>query len=190
MKKNLGDACKLLYCDTDSLIYDIKGVNIYEMMKRDYNHFDTSDYKVPNVYGIEQHNKKEPGKMKDECNGRIVSLFLGLKSKVYFMAYEFIAFVKKLKGINSSVVSTTIDEEDYKRCLFDNILLYRDQYTIRSKFHTIVTEKHTKLALSPYDDKRFLLPNSTDTLPWGHYEITESVLNEYLKNVSDRKKHM
>ena len=30
------------------------------------------------------------------------------------------------------------------------------------------TEKFNKLVLSPYDDKRFLIKGSTDTLPWGH----------------------
>ena len=168
MKKNVGDNCKLLYCDTDSLIYVINGVNVYEMIKRDYEYFDTSDYKVPNVYGIEKHNNKEPSKMKDECKGRVVDEFYGNRSKVYFMSYEDEVFCKKLKGIKSSVVSATIDKDDYRRCLFDEVLLYRDQHIIRSRFHNVVTEKQTKLALSPYYDTRYLLPNTTETLPWGH----------------------
>ena len=35
----------------------------------------------------------------------------------------------------------------------------------------ITTEKQRKLALSPHDDKRYLIEGSTDTLPWGYYSI-------------------
>ena len=48
---------------------------------------------------------------------------------------------------------------------------YRDTYNIRSRFHNITTEKQRKLALSPHDDKRYLIEGSTDTLPWRHYSI-------------------
>ena len=66
MKKNVGNNCKLLYCDTDSFIYVINRVKIYETITRDTEYFETEDYTVPSVYGIEKHNNKEPGKMKDE----------------------------------------------------------------------------------------------------------------------------
>jgi len=29
----------------------------------------------------------------------------------------------------------------------------------------------TKITLSPYDDKRYIVPDSTDKLPWEHYKI-------------------
>ena len=153
------------------------------MVKRDHERFDTSDYPIPNPYGIERLNKKELGKMKDECNGRVVREVLGLRSKVYMVLFEDEEiFAKKLKGVNSQVVATMIEPEDYRRCLFENELLYRDQYNIRARFHNIATEKTTKLALSPYDDKRYLLPDTTDTLPWGHYKITQEDLTKYLND--------
>ena len=33
------------------------------------------------------------------------------------------------------------------------------------------TEKEKKIALSAHDDKRYLMHNMTDTLPWGHYRV-------------------
>ena len=42
---------------------------------------------------------------------------------------------------------------------------------IRSRLHNVETVKQSKIALSPYDDKRYLLKDSTDTLAWGHYRI-------------------
>ncbi|EZA47178.1 hypothetical protein X777_16645 [Ooceraea biroi] len=48
---------------------------------------------------------------------------------------------------------------------------------IQSKLHRVYTVSETKLALSPYDDKRryndkrYVVPGTTSTLPWGHYSI-------------------
>ena len=58
MKDQLKDNCKLLYGDTDSLIYDIKAHDVYEMMKANHDRFDTSDYPIPNPFGIKRLHKK------------------------------------------------------------------------------------------------------------------------------------
>lgn len=52
IKLKLGEKCKLLYTDTDSFIYEIRGFNIYHVMKEDSNKFDTSGYPDENKYGI------------------------------------------------------------------------------------------------------------------------------------------
>ena len=101
--------------------------------------------------------------MKDECNGRVVYEVLGVRSKAYMVLFEDAVFAKKLKGVSSYVAATTIEPDDYRRCLFEHELLYRDQYNIRSRFHNLATEKTTKLALSPFDNKRCHVKDSTDT---------------------------
>ena len=40
------DECKLLYCDTDSLILSLYNKNPYEMMKKNLKKFDTSNYLI------------------------------------------------------------------------------------------------------------------------------------------------
>ena len=50
------DRCKVMYTDTDSLIYYIEGEDVYEMMKRDIVRFDTSNYPT-DTYGIPQIRK-------------------------------------------------------------------------------------------------------------------------------------
>ena len=171
MKKKFANNCKLLYTDTDSLTYEIICDDIYQVIKEDINRFDTSDYEVNNIYNIPLVNKKIVGLMKDECSGKIITEFVGLRSKMYSMRVEHKDYVKKVKGVKSNVVKNTINFEHFKNCLFNNIEEMREQRKITSKFHKIYTERETKLALSPFDDKRCLLKNSTDTLSWGHKKI-------------------
>ena len=165
------EKCKIMYTDTDSLIYNIECDDIYEIMKRDINKFDTSDYAVDNAYGIPLANKKVPGLMKDENNGAIMTEFIGLRAKMYALRVDGKKDMKKVKGVKSNVVAKSITFDDYMRCLHDEIEMTRQQSSIRSKLHEVFTVSETKIALSPYDDKRYIIPDSTDTLPWGHYKI-------------------
>ncbi|XP_050447449.1 uncharacterized protein LOC126849549 [Cataglyphis hispanica] len=163
--------CKVMYTDTDSLIYYIKCDDIYENMKRDIDRFDTSDYPANNAYDIPLVNKKVPGLMKDENNGAIMTEFVGLRAKMYALRVDGKKDTKKIKGVKSNVVARTITFDDYTRCLHEEIEMTRQQSCIRSKLHEVYTIRETKIALSPYDDKRYIVPDSTNSLPWGHYRI-------------------
>lgn len=173
MRKRIGDKCKVLYTDTDSLIYEIKDLNIYEIMKQDIDKFDTSDYPEENEFGMPCKNKKVIGLMKDECNGHIMSEFIGLRSKMYSILIQNEKLIKKAKGVKSRVVKNVITFDDYRECLFNEKIINCEQNNIRSRLHIVRTEKQKKVALSPYDDKRYLVPTCTDTLPWGHWSILD-----------------
>ncbi|XP_025264481.1 uncharacterized protein LOC112637930 [Camponotus floridanus] len=166
-----GDKCKILYTDTDSLIYSIECEDAYERMKRDIDRFDTSDYAVDNPYGVPRANKKVLGLMKDENNGALMLEFVGLRAKMYMLRVESRGDTKKSKGVRSSVVARTLTFDDYERCVRRDIEMTREQSCLRSKLHEVYTVRESKIALSPYDDKRYVMPDSTDTLPWGHYRI-------------------
>ncbi|KYN23233.1 hypothetical protein ALC57_04350 [Trachymyrmex cornetzi] len=165
------DKCKIMYTDTDSLIYRIECDDAYECMKRDIARFDTSDYPADNAYGMSLANKKVPGLMKDENNGMIMTEFVGLRAKMYAVMVDGKKDTKKAKDVKSNVVARTITFNDYTRCLNEEIEMTCHQSCIRSKLHEVYTIPESKIALSPYDDKRYVVPDSTETLPWGHWRI-------------------
>ncbi|EZA48473.1 hypothetical protein X777_13782 [Ooceraea biroi] len=133
------DRCKVMYTDTDSLIYHIECEDVYEQMKRDIARFDTSDYASDNVYGIPLANKKVLGLMKDENNGAIMTEFVGLRAKMYALKVDSKKDTKKAKGVKSNVVTRTITFDDYMQCLREKIEMTRDQSRITSQLHKVYT---------------------------------------------------
>ena len=73
---------KLLFTDTESLVYEIKVEDVYEDFYEDKNLFDFSDNPFDLKF-FDPANKKVIGKMKDEFKGKIIIEFVGLKSKMY-----------------------------------------------------------------------------------------------------------
>ncbi|KYN30235.1 hypothetical protein ALC57_00303 [Trachymyrmex cornetzi] len=165
------DKCKIMYTDTNSLIYRVECEDIYETMKRDIARFDTSDYPTDNAYGMPLANKKKPGLMKDKNNGAIMTEFVGLRAKMYAVRVDGKKDTKKAKGVKSNVVAQTITFDDYTRCLNEEIEMTRRQSCIRSKLYEVYAISESKIALSPYDDKRYVVSDSTETLPWRHWRI-------------------
>ncbi|XP_015120052.1 uncharacterized protein LOC107043199 [Diachasma alloeum] len=116
-KREFGDSAKLMYTDTDSLLYEFKVPDIYECMKRDIARFDTCDYPSDNVYGMPLVNKKVLGLMEDECNGKVMSEFVGLRAKLYtFKIHGDERAKKRAKGVRRSTLKR-ITFDNYKDCL-------------------------------------------------------------------------
>ena len=84
---------------------------------------------------------------KDECGGKIMHEFVGLRAKLYsYKMYEGDE-AKKCKGVKQSVVKKEITFEDYKDCLFGGLAdgkQMRTMNVIRSHRHEVYTEQVNK----------------------------------------------
>ena len=165
MKKIESQNLKLLFTDTDSLAYEIKNNDIYEIMKNNKSEFDLSNFKN-DLY--DNTNNKVIGKFKDECAISPIIEFVGLRSKVYSYLTENDENIKKNKGIKKSVVEKFITHNDYKNCLNNDDIKYVVQNTFRSYKHNIYTVSQRKKALCATDDKVYICDNNIDTLTHGH----------------------
>jgi len=127
-------------------------------------------------------NKKVPGKMKDELNGNILLEFVGLRAKAYAMKSLVlhraenehsgsIHVIKKLKGVQSAVVSKHATFNHYLSSIFERKRYTAETTSIQSSLHEVRTLSIKKSAMGPYDDKRFLLDDGITSLPYGHYSI-------------------
>ena len=167
------DKAKLLFTDTDSLMYEIETEDFYKDISGDVkDRFDTSDYPENHPSGIPTGiNKKVLGMFKDEAMGKIIKEFVGLRAKLYSYKMDEGEESKKCKGVKKQVVEKSITHEDYKTCLLTGKEQLRKQNIIRSYNHEVYTEEVNKVALSAEDDKRYILEDGIHTLAWGHYKI-------------------
>ena len=85
MKPKYANNGKLCYMDTDSFIINIKTNDFYKDISNDVeNRFDTSNYKVNRPLPTGK-NKKIIGSMKDELGGKIITEFVTLRPKTFFI---------------------------------------------------------------------------------------------------------
>jgi len=115
--------------------------------------------------------KKIPGFFSDEVDGNIITEFCALRAKPY--AFNVYAGPEdslegeggekiKAKGIRSHVVKNHMTLEYHRKCLFgeEGVELYRDNVSIRSFNHQLVTLKTKKLT---YNSKRMVLEDKINS---------------------------
>ena len=173
IKPKYGAKAKLLFTDTDSLMYEIETEDFYKDISEDVkDRFDTSDYPENHPSGIPTGiNKKVLGMFKDEAAGKIIKEFVGLRAKLYSFIMEDGKENKRCKGVKKQVVKNSITHEDYKTCLRTGKEQLRKQNILRSYEHEVFSEEVNKIALSAADDKRYILNDGIHTLAWGHHKI-------------------
>ena len=167
LRGQYGDRCQLLYTDTDSLLLEVQTEEVFRDMASQAELYDTSDYQPEHsLHSIA--NKKMLGKMKDECAGRPIAEYVGLRPKMYSILAAGRGNIKKAKGVKKNVVKKHIRHEQYKEALFRKLTFRHSMDVLRSERHRIYGQRLNKVSLSPFDSKRWIAENGVDTLAYGH----------------------
>ena len=112
-------------------------------------------------------------KMKDEFKGKIISEFVGLRSKMYSLVAVDDEEVKKAKGVNKGVVKK-IRLEEFADVLFSKRMMRHAMKRIQSKFHRIGTFEVCKISLSCFDHKRCVSDDGVNSLTYFHKDRRSS----------------
>ena len=78
---------------------------------------------------------------------------------------------KRAKGVQKSYVKKTLLHEHYIQCLFENIQHNAVFHSIRQTGHVLKTLKIEKKALVNSDNKKYMVNDGINSLPYGHYSL-------------------
>ena len=172
MKPKYGENIRMVYTDTDSFVFHTKTDDIYQDLKEINDEMDFSGYDK-NHKCYDATNKKVLGKFKDECEGKIMTGFIGLRPKCYaFKIHGDDKEYKKCKGTAKNTVKRQIKYDDYNKVLETDEVIHRSLHSIRSKNHKIYSINTTKVSLNSYENKRYWT-TSVDSLAYGHFKIND-----------------
>ena len=121
LKNKYGDKVELIYTDTDSFIIQVETDDIYRDMLENRNLYDFSDY-PKNHPNYDMTNKKVLVKFKDVLNSKIITDFMGLKSKMY--TFNYIYYIYYID--NDIEIKLYIIKDEYN----NNIILNKDDKTV------------------------------------------------------------
>ena len=175
IKDKYGDKAKLLFTDTDSLMYEIQTDDVYKDLFSDKEKFDNSDYPEDSPFYFGD-NKKVIGKFKDEAAGVPITEFVGLKSKMYSYIKDNGEGGKTAKGIKKQVIKTDMRHVNYNDVLLNSTQMRHKMRCIRSVKHQLGTYEINKISLSCFDDKRYIHDNGITSYAYDHYMINTPTL--------------
>jgi hypothetical protein len=169
--KRYGTNARLLFTDTDSLAYDIRCDDVYNDMYIDRDLYDFSNYD-PSSPLYSKANEKVIGKFKDECGGKAPIEFVGLRSKMYSLLEEKDKPSKRTaKGVKRGFVVKRVRHDMYLNTLRTRVCTRANFVNFQSLNHTIKTVNFSRICLSAYDDKRYVLGDGISTYAYGHYKL-------------------
>jgi hypothetical protein len=182
--------CEVIMSDTDSLVLEVQSKKKKHNLKVIRNIMDFSNY--PETHpNFDDTNKNKLGYWKDELQGKVMTEFVGLRSKTYCFLLENDkkeeSFHSKCKGVTKSY-RKRIPFSSYKKCIETFSKINITQFQIRSKNHNIFTAKINKLAFSSFDDKRYLMMCGYHSVSYGSKFILNEKQNCHLCNLYDPMK--
>ena len=168
----------LCFTDTDSLLYEIETDDIYKTMLEHEDEFDFSEYPLAHAC-YNNKNHKVILKFKDELRSLILEEFIGLLPKCYSLFFHgqvkdnvvlhMEASEKQVaKGTKKSVKKRFLNHKHFKEVITHLSTVFVKQNVLKSRTHDIGTYHQTRVSLTGYDTKRYILDDGISTLALGH----------------------
>lgn len=158
----------ILVSDTDSYIAALGAPTVDHAigLLKDAGHMDTSNYPKDHPLFSEE-NKNVPGLLKNECPADDLIECVGVRSKVYAIRSKK-SMDSRCKGVKKAV-RKMLRFEDFKTTVLgpEPKVVSVVQHTIQSKNHLNRLLRQEKVAMSSFDDKRFLAVCGIHSYPYG-----------------------
>ena len=104
--------------------------------------------------------------MKDELSGKVISEFIGIKSKMYSLIS-----VDDEEKIRAKSVNKKLKHSELVDVLFNKKVIRHNMKRIQSKRHRLGTYNVFKISLSCFDDKTYVTDDGINTLAYFHKDI-------------------
>ena len=168
VKPKFGNKAKLCYKDC----YKDIANNVEKWF--DISNYDENKKRLPPI----DKSEKLIGLFKDELEGKIMKVFVGLRAKTWAYLMDHDSEKKKAKGTKKYVIKKVLMVKNYKDCLFNDKIILKSQQRFKSDHHVVYTEEVNKTALSSNDDKRLQTFDKITTYPHGTnaFKVCESEL--------------
>ncbi|XP_040070633.1 uncharacterized protein LOC115327627 [Ixodes scapularis] len=163
-------SARALYCDTDSFFLHLQGSDVDDklLQLRDAC-LDTSGY--PESHKLfSTENKMKLGVLKNEYPTTHLVAFCCLKPKLYSFKTSSNTCCVRAKGVKKSE-SRKLTYELYKHALETKTLHRVTQHLIARKLNENKSIAVEKIALIPFDNKRYICSDGIMTLPFGHKSV-------------------
>ena len=121
-------------------------------------------------------SKKVKGLFKDGLRGKIMKVFVGVRSKTQAYLVDDNSENKKAKGTKKCIITKGIMVKNYEDCVFDNKIILKSQQVFRSDYHNVCTVEINKIVLISNDDKRLQTLDRITTYSHGTnaFKVCES----------------
>ena len=146
LKKRYDDKIKLLFTDTDSLCVEIETDDVYKDVEEQKQYYDFSEYPEDHVLHSTE-NQSVVGKFKDEMEGKIITEFVGLRSKLYSLTIQTNEFIISITKKQNTSTNFNIIIAHLKNAYCEKIeLISVDDRKLIFKLKTSFTSKAHKTA--------------------------------------------
>ncbi len=160
LKTKWGDKVEVVQADTDGSMLHTETKDFYEDIKDEWS--DNSNFPENNKFVIKPMNKMKLGCFKIETGENIVTVFIGLRAKMYCYTIEhqrsggYTVLKKREKGVPGHVANRH-QLLIWKKVLDNETEPYAAFKMIKSEKLNVYTIEQTKVALSNFDDNRYIL---------------------------------